>query len=503
MKSSNNISLQGILTALLLAALLASASGCGSKPGVALNDSVQKVSRVETNTEVVKAWVMNGASADVLIHIDTSDDIRVFPQSFDETLKNAANHLKRKNIQVVDQIASFIDGGGVVNLGHRTGLYKRVIWVIPASEPVGANPISSFKSVLVEKRGYRAADLEDLKVDGKNITGELAGMPITVTRIEDMEIGPDETAILDIDLAYFLGQKAQHKEERMGTRVLFDFLRILRRKRILTTQVTINLSTLDNIVPMDMRFFGTVIEDALKDPKIVGGSVPDKYSMMMDAEDALLAGQFNKSEDIYKVLSDRYPDDAGIFFSLAVARGFQGKGKESSEALGKAYLADSAYIRGFFQLARVLAVNDKLFAGQDILNSSELKAIVPQVELDYQMGLFFFNARAYHDAITYLELVLKSRRDDFALKTVLYKAYKEVGDTRKMYNTLYRLIKLDEERVARDMPWVFLDFGMLCEQERLYVTAAENYQKYLNYVPSAENADELKEKIKLYSKEKQ
>ncbi|MBN2185627.1 MAG: hypothetical protein JW746_09895 [Candidatus Krumholzibacteriota bacterium] len=502
MKSSKDISRRSGRIVLLLFPFLALISGCGNKQSVAFHDPVDKVSQVETNAEVLKAWVTNDAKADVLIHIDTSDDIRVFPASFDETIKNSADHLKRKNVDVVEQIASFIEGGGTVNLGYKTGLYKRVIWVLPATASVGANPVSFLKKALIENRGYRNADLGNLEKDGKNISGTLAGIPITVTRLEDLEVGAEETAIIDIDLGYFLGQKAQDEEQRMGTRVLFDFLRILRRNNILTSQVTINLSSINNLVPMDMRFFGKVIEDALRDPKIVEGTVPERYSMMMDAEEALLEGQFAQSEAIYKVLSERYPDDAGLFFSLAVVQGFQGKGKESSEALGKAYGNDTAYIRGFFQLARVLAVNDKLVAGQEILKSSELKAIIPQDELDYQMGLFFFNARAYHDAITYLELVLQSRRDDFALKTVLYKAYKAVDDTQKMYSTLSRLVRLDEKRVIRDMPWVFLDLGILSENAKLYVNAAENYEKYLSYVPSAENAAELKEKIDKWGRKK-
>jgi len=247
-----------------------------------------------------------------------------------------------------------------------------------------------------------------------------------------------------------------------------------------------------------MRFFGRVIETALRDPKIIEGSIPDRYSMMMEAEEALVAGQFGQAEAIYKVLTDRYPDDAGLFFSLAVARGFQGKGEESSEALLKAYDSDSAYLRGFFQFARVLAVNNKLKAGQALLNASGLKAVVPQEELDYQMGLFFFNAGAYYDAITYLEMVSLKRSKDFALKTVLYKAYKAVDDPYKMSAILRKLVTLDRERVIRDMPWVFLEQGMIAEEAGLLGSAADHYEEYLDYVPTAQNAAELKKKIDMW-----
>ncbi|MBN2071107.1 MAG: hypothetical protein JW814_06570 [Candidatus Krumholzibacteriota bacterium] len=487
------------LPTLLAIALLPIIAGCGNEPVVALHGKIDKISKVETNSEALQAWVVNDAKADVLIHIDTSDDMKVFPAAYDETLKNAADHLKRKNILVIDQISQFIENGGTVNLGQKAGIYKRVIWVLPATVPISSNPVFSFNRVLIEKRGYRKTDLADLAADGKNISGTIDNVPITVTRLEDLELGPEETAIIDIDLGYFIGQKAQDQQQRMGTRVLIDFLRTLRRKNIKTTQVTINLSSINSTVPMDMRFFGNLIEDILKDPQIIEGDIPEKYSMMIEAEEALLAGQFDKSEAIYKVLSDRYPDDPGLFFSLAVSRGFQGKGEESAEALLKAYENDTAYLRGFFQFARVLAVNNKLEAGQKLLQAPGLKALVPQDELDYQMGLFFFNAGAYYDAITYLEMVSQKRSKDFALKTVLYKAYKAVDDPYKMTATLNKLVKLDKDRVIRDMPWVFLDLGVLAEEAGLTATAAENYKEYLSYVPSAENAAELRKKIDIYT----
>ena len=74
--------------ALFLIPFLALIAGCGNKPVTALHDSIDKISKVETNTEGLRAWVENDAKADVLIHIDTSDDMRVFPASYEETIKN-------------------------------------------------------------------------------------------------------------------------------------------------------------------------------------------------------------------------------------------------------------------------------------------------------------------------------------------------------------------------------------------------------------------------------
>ncbi|MCK4538659.1 MAG: hypothetical protein KAV42_07685 [Candidatus Krumholzibacteria bacterium] len=475
--------------------LLVLLAGCSGKSPIALNDPINKISRSETNAEVLQSWVIADSKADVLIHIDSSDDMRVFPPSYEETIKNAADHLRRKNILVVDQIASFIEQGGTVNLGHKAGLFKRVIWVLPAKRSVGIGSVDNLKNVLCEKRPYTRANLTDFVSDGKHVNGTIGGIPVTFSNIEDLEVGPDETAIIDIDLGFFLGQKAQDPEGRMGTRVLLDFLRILKRKKIATSQVSINLGAIGGAIPYDLRFFGGVITEVMADPSILEGALPQKYTMMLEAEDALITGNYERATALYGHLTEKCPNDAGLFFSRAVAQAFNGDGESAAESIFGAYDLDTNYLRGFFQLARVLAVNGKVEAGEKILSSPGLGKLINQDELDYQRGIFFFNARDFYTALTYLELISTRRPEDFALRTVMYQAYKGTDNMPRMTSTLERLIKMDENRVIRDMPWVYKELGGLAESSKVYKRALEVYQIYLEYVPNDPDAAKIRKKI--------
>lgn len=469
--------------------------GCAKDTPVALTDSVKAISRSETNAEVLKSWVIADKKADVLIHIDTSDDMKVIPESYRETMKNASDHLKRKNVLVIDQIASFIENGGTVNLGYKAGLYKRVIWVLPASVPIGESPVESFKRVLYRKRNYSKLDLADLSSDGINVTGTIDGIPITFTTLQDLVIDEGESAIIDIDLGYFIGQKAQENETRMGTRYLIDFLRALKRKRISTSQISINLASISGAVPFDIRFFGDMMVDIFEDPGILEGQLPQKYTMMIEAEDALIAGDYGRAIALYQHLTERDPSDAGLFFSRAVAESFSEDGEAASASLLSAYDLDPAYLRGFFQLARILAVNGKIKAGETILDSSALKKLIPEEELDYQKGIFFFNGKLYYDALVYLEMVAQKRPKDFALRTVMYQAYKATENIGSMTLILEQLIKLDQNRVLRDMPWVYKELGMLSEQVGMTQRALEAYDMYLKYVPKDKDAESIRKKI--------
>ena len=480
--------------AIFLAAPLLFA-GCGKKSPVLLQDSIDRITKSETNVEVLKSWVMTGANADVLIHIDTSDDMRVFPPSYAETMKNSADHLKRKNVAVLDQIASLVENGGTINLGYGAGLYKRVIWVLPATVPVGGSPVETFKKILYQKRPYTKADLEDLAADGTYVQGSIDGVPVTVTRLEDLQIGPEETAIVDIDLAFFLGLKSQDPDGRMGTRVLLDVLRVLKRKQIAASQVSINLASVGGAVPYDIRFFGAVIGEIVSNPGMLDGALPQKYEMMIEAEDALIAGRFDRAVALYNHLTERSPNEAGLFFSRAVVQGFGGDGESAAASLMKAYDIDTSYMMGIFQMARVLAANGRIEAGKAVLELPALKKLVAEEELDYQKGIFYLTAKDYREALVYLELVEQKRSGDFALGTVMYQAYKETGNTTSRITTIEKLLRLDEARVQKDMPWMYQELGLLYEEMNIFGRAREALEKYLQYVPNAPEAEQYRRKI--------
>lgn len=476
------------------AALLATAQGCGGDAVTALEEPVERVYTVETNAQALQAWAAAGADADVLVHIDASEDMRVFPPSLAETMRNAADHLERGNAAVVDRVASILESGGTVNLGLDAGFYDRVAWVVPSPEPVSETPLSNFRRVLIEKRGYTPQALSELAAEGRAITGTIAGVPVTVTSLEDLEAG-EEIAVLDIDLTWFVGLQSRDPDHRPGTGAVLDFLRALKRKRIKVETVTINAASTGGVVPMDIRFYAEVIRDALVRPGILDGGLPALYVKMIEAEEALVRGEYSAAEGIYEELVAGHGDRAGLWFSLAVSRGFQGKGEESREALLEAYSLDGAYMRGFFQLARVLGSSGQVEAGRALLETPDLAKIIPEEELDYQKGVFFFAAGDYFEAVDYLEAVARRRPDDFALRTIIFRAYEEIGDDMKMSSTLEALLRLDAGRVDRDMPWVYKRLGDLVAARDLSARAAELYEHYIELYPEDEEAERLKEYI--------
>lgn len=491
------VAFRSSLPVLLMIVVLFTVAGCGGESPVAGKEPVKNVETVESNVDALRAWVLAKAEVDALVHIDIADDIQVFPSSIQESMKNAADHLERGNVEVLDKIVSYIEPRGVVNLGFDAGLFKRMIWVIPAKVSVGQIPLDKYKSFLMDQRGFPEYGLSDLASTEKHITCSLMGIPVTITTLDDFE-GDEGEVILDIDLAYFLGKKSLDPLYRTGTRSTLQFVRDIRGKNLRTRIATIHLATASGENPMDIRFFGGVIAEALREPDKLQPPVFGKWTMMMEAEDSLVAGHYDAAEALYEKLVQSYATDAGLFFTLGVTRGFKGDGTGSSEALVQAYRLDGAYLRAFFQLANILAVQDKTEAGIAIIETPDLGKIMSDVEMNFQRGAFYLNAKRPYDALTYLKKVAQVRPDDFALQTVLYQAYLQADDAPQMTLTLEKLRNMDEARVRRDMPWVFKELGRLYEEATLYKNALESYERYLAVVPDDEEKDELRGKVEAW-----
>lgn len=475
--------------------------GCAKEGGGRVGkEPIKYIAKVEGNAQTLKTWIGNGAKADVLVHIDSSDEMRIFRQSLKESIKNAADHIRSGNANVVDRLAPLIKDGGHVNLGYQGGLYHRVFWVIPAGLAPGETSLENFKKVMINNRGYTKEHLEELEIEGKYITGKLAGVPITITRLEDLDIG-EKKAILHMDLSYFSSKKSVDPDYQPGTGSLINMLRSLRDSDFYANFVTIDFSTTAENTPMDIRYLGNIIYQALTEPSRLEDPLPHKWKMMMEAEDSLISGNYEEAKERYDKLTSLYPDDPGLAFSAAVTCAFMDRGVESREELKRAYSLDPMYLRGFFQLAHVLAVNGQVETGETILQTEELTRLVSDKELNYHKGVFYLNAGKFFDSIYYLRRAFRRGEKSFPLRSLLYTAYKQTENEEGMIRSLESMIEINERRVIRDMPWVYRRLAELYLESNREEEAIELYERYLRVVPPDSITPGLENKVRSLRKE--
>ena len=468
------------------AALVAIAclAGCEKDPGsIAGKEPVQKVIEVESDVGALGAWAANKAVASVLVHIDPRDDMGAFPVSHMDNLEKVARRLRRGDALALDGVAPMIEFGGTVSLGYMAGLYKRVIWVIPSSRPVGERPVRSFTDYFIQRRGFSREAITGLKAEGAHITGEITGVPITITRLQDLVVADTESAIIDIDLAYFAASKVVDPAYRTGMRTLLEFVRELGAKNVRTKIVTVNLSTRKGDVAADLRYYGGVIREALANPLTLSEPVPDTWKRIIEAEDSLEAKRYGAAAAIYRDIVKTTKGDAGVYFSLAMAEGLQDKGPECRAALLEAYHLDGEYLGEFFRLARVLAASGKTAAGLHLIDTPDIKMFFTVDEIDYQRGLFFYAAHMPSEAVENLVKAEFIQPDNFPLLVTLYKAFRDLGDTGGQIEALQKLVSINESKVAREAPWIYADLGKLYEKRGDFASASKIYEKHIQAKP--------------------
>ncbi len=471
--------------------------GCGAEeePRIACVDPLERVIQVENELEAIKTWVTSGQKADLLLRFDASDDIEIVHPSLAESMKNAADHLKKGNTDVLDQVAPLLETSGVVALGRAAGLYNRVVWVLPVRTSIGSLPLDGFKTFLITKRGYNREELTDLTQDGNYITGTLGGVPLIITNLEDLNL-EGESALIDIDLSFFTGMSGAAFGYGAGTAPALEFLRVLRTKRVETRLVTVTLSNTKRAVPVEFRYLGTIISEALEDPAALGQSPPVKLTIAAEAERALFEERTAAADSIYRLLVKANPLEPGFHYSLAMTSGLTGNAEDCAAHLDEAYRLDPVYKLGLFQIANTLASKGSLSTAEKLLSRSAVREAFKDNELSYGTGVVYVIGAAPDRALPFLQAAARFDQDDFRLQNLIYRTSRDAGDDEGMLGALERLSEIDPEMVNRHMPWVYRELGVLYEKRGDKQQAGRMYRQYLEVAPSDSTAAELRTKIK-------
>jgi tetratricopeptide (TPR) repeat protein len=487
-------SIRAAAAALLIAAVVIIAGCGGTERAVTLGtEPFDRISKVEDELTALETWVESGQKADLLVHIDALDDIAVVPLALEESMKNAADHLKHGNTSVIYDIASFLEMSGTLGLGERAGLYGRVVWIFPSRRSIADLGLDAMRNFLMRARGYDQSDLTDLAIRGKCIEGTLGGVPITITNIEDFDPG-EATAIVDIDLSYFSGMQAQNPGYRLGTASLLDFLRTMKEKRLGARLVTVTLSSKGRAVPVSIRYMSEIIAECLRKPEMLVDA-PDKWKKMIDAENFLSEERFLAADSLYGRLVEEYPQDAGLLYMHGATLALLGWGRECAARLTRAYRIDEEYLAGFFQVANFVATRGQIEVAESIASEAILKEAFRLSELNYKMGIMYIAGGRPEKALPLLNSVMAFEDSNVDLALLIFRTARDAGAEDEMMSSLERLVQIDRNLVRGRMPWVFRELGKLYENRGEDGKAKKMYSLYIEAAPDDSAAVELKKDL--------
>jgi tetratricopeptide (TPR) repeat protein len=486
--------IQAAFAALMTASIVVIA-GCGGQEKAVIlgTEPLDRVSKVEDELIALETWVESKQKADILVHIDAIDDIEIVPPDLEESMKNAADHLKHGNTDVIYDIASFLEMSGTLGLGARAGLYDRVVWIFPSRRSIADLGVDAIRNFLIRARGYRQSDLSDLAINGKWIEGTLGGVPVTITNIEDFDPG-EATAIVDIDLSYFSGMQAQNPEYRIGTASLLDFLRTMKEKGLGARLVTVTLSGKRRAVPVSIRYMGDIIVESLREPEVLVFE-PEKWKTMSDAEGFLAEERFLEADSLYGRLVEEYPNDAGLQYMRGATLALLGWGRDCAAHLTRAYRIDELYLAGFFQVANFVATRGQVEVAESIASESILEEAFRRSELNYKMGIMYITAGRPEKALPFLTSVAKLEGSNVDLALMIFRTARDAGAEAEMTSSLETLVQIDRNLVRDRMPWVYRELGKLYENRGESGRAEKMYSLYIEAAPEDSAAVELKKEL--------
>ncbi len=472
-------------------------AGCGGTERAVIfgTEPLDRVAKVENELIALETWVESGQKADLLVHVDAIDDIAIVPQALEESVKNAADHLKRGNTGVIYDIASFLERSGTLGLGERAGLYDRVVWIFPSRRSIGDLGLDAIKNFLMRARGYHQSDLSDLAVNGKWIEGTLGGVPVTITNIEDFDPG-EATAIVDIDLSYFSGMQAQNPGYSIGTASLLDFLRTMKEKGLGVRLVTVTLSGEERAVPVSIRYMGDIIVESLREPETLLYE-PEKWRTMIEAESLLSEERFLAADSLYSRLAEEYPQDAGLQYMRGATLALLGWGRECAAHLTRAYRIDKLYLAGFFQVANFVAKRGQIEVAERIVSEPILKEAFRSGDLSYKMGIMYIAAGRPEKALPLLSSIAKQEGPNVDLALLIYRTARDAGAEAEMMSSLETLVSIDRNLVRDRMPWVYRELGRMYENRGEDGKAEKMYSLYIEAAPEDSAAVELSKDLEL------
>ncbi|MCK4350361.1 MAG: tetratricopeptide repeat protein, partial [Candidatus Krumholzibacteria bacterium] len=266
-------------------------------------------------------------------------------------------------------------------------------------------------------------------------------------------------------------------------------------KRVETRLVTVTLSNTTRVVPVEFRYLGTIISEALEDPKALGQSPPVKLSIVVEAERALFEERILAADSIYRVPVETNPLEPGFHYSLAMTSGLLRNAEDCTVRLDEAYRLDPVYAQGLFQIANMLAASGKLSTAEELVKRSAARDALTDSELGYGTGVMYVMAAAPDRALPFLQNAARFNQEDFWLQNLIYKTSRDAGDAQGMIGALEKLFEIDPETVNQLMPWVYRELGVLYEKHGDKQRAGRMYRQYLEIVPSDSTAVELRAKI--------
>lgn len=348
-------SIPGRVLLLFLAVILLMPAVAGA--AVLGKEAFSGVLLVEEASEALCTWYREGLRGLPLVHIGARPVFHapdVDPVTTGEALREAlegqpCGELKGRTSGHL-RADSLYTGEDFALAARLLGVVGELWWVVPARQTLPEGELEPFRAWLGETFGLPGEFASSLRYDGSLVRGEWGGLPVRLCTLEDLPSleGP---VILSVDTGFLVKLYENPAREGMLDQLGW-FFAALREKRLEGAAVSVSAGGRDT--PLAFLYLGGRVKDFLADPGAFTGGPPEVWRRQQQFEylDFLLAREDALTEaERLAALDPRSPVP---WYDRAAVAARRGQAGVAENHLREAVARDSAYARGYVELAEIL-----------------------------------------------------------------------------------------------------------------------------------------------------
>ncbi len=316
---------------------------------------------MEDHSEALLFWAKHGFNDLIVVHVDEHDDMSVISD----------DKIDEINQLIAQQDWSKLEGkrdlgfkslyliSDYLYAAAKTGLVRKVYWIVPHDVFSGPDPETKVKRFLAANCAtFPAEDINAMRFRDSCLQGDISGIDFVVCPVENLPAF-DEPILLDIDLDYF----QMYARERQLTCLegLKRFFDILYSKNLKVAAANLAFSLKYGFSRSIHRYIGDAVITVFNNPRVLQN---DNRPAVWDAADQ--TESFFKSGDIAATISHldkslrAYPDSPALCYLNAAIMAYIGNIDESLAQITRTCRLDERYRYGFLDIIMLLMSNNRL-----------------------------------------------------------------------------------------------------------------------------------------------
>lgn len=244
----------------------------------------------------------------------------------------------------------------LVSAALDAGLFSRIVWVVPSSDPEEKIDPEKFAGLLSSVGRGEAGSFKP-KEDG-TLSGELQGVRFDVVHSSALPALKGPVA-LHLELGYFMRlYRGEIKTPLLP--LLGSTLVELRKTGWDVAAVTVSLSNHTGRVPLPMRFVGPILQRIFAEPQLLDEPLPEKWNSWGKI---LYLENFFQNEEMLRLLEamrSHDSGDAGVLYASYRLHSHMGRMDEAGDFLDEAVRIDPAYALEYLALAEEAGGEERL-----------------------------------------------------------------------------------------------------------------------------------------------